>query len=71
LSALLTKTPPIAMSSLGSQGGLELGKNLAEHLHPLTFWDLSFLYLLNYKTYRLKTLQVTVLLQLDCGKNNS
>jgi hypothetical protein len=35
------------------------------------FLGFVFFYLLNYKTYRLQTLQVTVVLQLDCGKNNS
>jgi hypothetical protein len=37
---------------------------------PLYFFNLSFLYLSNYVTYRFLTLQIAVILQLECGKNS-
>jgi hypothetical protein len=45
---------------------------LAEHhdIYTLLFFGICLFYLLNYKIYRLQILQVTVVLQLDCGKNN-
>jgi hypothetical protein len=38
---------------------------------PSYFLNLSFLYLPNYVTYRFQTLQIAVVLQLECGKNSS